>query len=360
MRRKNCVLVPAAGRKTQLFNLIFTEHGKRTLAHPCMTVHWSLYGLLQPPILLDIEILLKKTARKNIDHPSWHVGWKLRAWQTGCGWTRANPTSQFCSLSMHFALLWKTPWNRLQDQCSYPRQGIVKCISLNLWQRVVNIRVHIGLLPRKSLHFHFSRAYFPLSFNATACYVMFLRGSWGEGWMQHMSAGAHSVSWIWDGGSRQEVGWTEFGLFIPVALKPTVHEMEDIMWYSWKGTFCADSVFSRACIDIVEMQWPYALGQYCSRLVVFHVLRQNRIEQFQTRRMSIQWLSILSLFLKFWKRPRAHDIRYNGCACVVFLHHFAYIICVFLPDQHETRFFSSPSHVLDPFNIWKLESIVEY
>ena len=35
MRRKNCVLLPAAGRRTQYFHLIFTEPGKCTLAHPC-------------------------------------------------------------------------------------------------------------------------------------------------------------------------------------------------------------------------------------------------------------------------------------------------------------------------------------
>ena len=35
MRRKSCVLQPAAGRRTQFFHLIFTEPGNRTLAHPC-------------------------------------------------------------------------------------------------------------------------------------------------------------------------------------------------------------------------------------------------------------------------------------------------------------------------------------
>ena len=32
---KNCVLLPAAGRKTQLIHLIFTEPGVRLLGHPC-------------------------------------------------------------------------------------------------------------------------------------------------------------------------------------------------------------------------------------------------------------------------------------------------------------------------------------
>ena len=36
MRMKSCVLLPAAGRKTQLFILIFSEPGVRGLADPCM------------------------------------------------------------------------------------------------------------------------------------------------------------------------------------------------------------------------------------------------------------------------------------------------------------------------------------
>ena len=37
MRRKNCVLLPAAGRRTQLFHLIFTQPGAYLLEHPCMS-----------------------------------------------------------------------------------------------------------------------------------------------------------------------------------------------------------------------------------------------------------------------------------------------------------------------------------
>ena len=36
MRIKSCVLLPAAGRRTQLFHLIFTEPGPRGLADPCI------------------------------------------------------------------------------------------------------------------------------------------------------------------------------------------------------------------------------------------------------------------------------------------------------------------------------------
>ena len=35
MRRKNCILLPAAGRRTQLFHPIFTEPGVHLLGHPC-------------------------------------------------------------------------------------------------------------------------------------------------------------------------------------------------------------------------------------------------------------------------------------------------------------------------------------
>ena len=36
MRWKNCALVPAAGRRTQFFHLIFEEPGARFLAEPCI------------------------------------------------------------------------------------------------------------------------------------------------------------------------------------------------------------------------------------------------------------------------------------------------------------------------------------
>ena len=36
MRCRICVLLPAAGRRTQFFHLIFTKPGKHTLAHPCI------------------------------------------------------------------------------------------------------------------------------------------------------------------------------------------------------------------------------------------------------------------------------------------------------------------------------------
>ena len=35
MRRKNCVPLPAAGTRTQLLHLIFTEPGVHLLGHPC-------------------------------------------------------------------------------------------------------------------------------------------------------------------------------------------------------------------------------------------------------------------------------------------------------------------------------------
>ena len=36
MRRKNCVLLPAAGKRTQLFHLTFTEPWVHLLGHPCI------------------------------------------------------------------------------------------------------------------------------------------------------------------------------------------------------------------------------------------------------------------------------------------------------------------------------------
>ena len=40
LSRKYCVLLPAAGRRTQLFHLIFTEPGVPVLGHPCILV-WT-------------------------------------------------------------------------------------------------------------------------------------------------------------------------------------------------------------------------------------------------------------------------------------------------------------------------------
>ena len=36
MKRKHCVLLPAAGRRKQLSHLIFTEPGVHLLGHPCI------------------------------------------------------------------------------------------------------------------------------------------------------------------------------------------------------------------------------------------------------------------------------------------------------------------------------------
>ena len=36
MKRKNYVLLPAAGRRMQLFHIIFTEPGVHLLGHPCI------------------------------------------------------------------------------------------------------------------------------------------------------------------------------------------------------------------------------------------------------------------------------------------------------------------------------------
>ena len=54
MRRKSCVLLPAAGRKTQLFHLISTEPGVHLLVHPCMCQS----GLVQH-LDTDLDMRLK-------------------------------------------------------------------------------------------------------------------------------------------------------------------------------------------------------------------------------------------------------------------------------------------------------------
>ena len=40
---KSCVLLPAAGRRTQLFILLFSESGVCGFAHPCKSFHFNYY-----------------------------------------------------------------------------------------------------------------------------------------------------------------------------------------------------------------------------------------------------------------------------------------------------------------------------
>ena len=52
MKRKNCVLLTAAGRKTQPFHLKFTEPGVHLLGHPCITM--TAFGSTTLPISVDM------------------------------------------------------------------------------------------------------------------------------------------------------------------------------------------------------------------------------------------------------------------------------------------------------------------
>ena len=45
VRRNNCVLLPAANSRTQLFHLIFTEPGVHLLGHPCMRIHLCVWPM---------------------------------------------------------------------------------------------------------------------------------------------------------------------------------------------------------------------------------------------------------------------------------------------------------------------------
>ena len=71
MRRKNCVLLPAAGRRTQFFLLIFTKPGRSLLAEPCRFLTLSLALILtysvsdpidrpdaDPPLLVSLSLSL--------------------------------------------------------------------------------------------------------------------------------------------------------------------------------------------------------------------------------------------------------------------------------------------------------------
>ena len=57
---KNCVLLPAAGRKTQLFNLILTEPRAHHKVHPCTGGYWRMdaYVLLAVVLLARCRWLL--------------------------------------------------------------------------------------------------------------------------------------------------------------------------------------------------------------------------------------------------------------------------------------------------------------
>ena len=59
MRRKYCVLLPAAGRRTQFFLLIFTEPGRSLFAEPCRPQGAGCYfrtlNFTRPTLLLSTE-----------------------------------------------------------------------------------------------------------------------------------------------------------------------------------------------------------------------------------------------------------------------------------------------------------------
>ena len=212
--------------------------------------------LLQPPILPDIEIFTEEDWAQKYRASVMASGLK-----TSDGTSRLKDrmrmnssksciqNSQICSLSMHSDLLWKTVARSVIVPYWYEERDCEVCFTQPLTESCRHQSSYWITATEKS-PLSLQSCIFPSFFqcHGLLCYVSVREGM--EGWMQHMAAGAHSVSWIWDGGRRQEARWTDLGLFIPVALKPTVHEMEDIMWYSWKGTACADSVFSRACIDV--------------------------------------------------------------------------------------------------------------
>ena len=48
MRRKICVLLPAAGRRTQFFLLTFTKPGRSLLAEPCIEYVKNVYHIFLP------------------------------------------------------------------------------------------------------------------------------------------------------------------------------------------------------------------------------------------------------------------------------------------------------------------------
>ena len=56
-RRKICVLLPAAGRRTQHFHLIFTEPGAHHKEHPCMNL-WHCIDTLPPVSVPTMHIFL--------------------------------------------------------------------------------------------------------------------------------------------------------------------------------------------------------------------------------------------------------------------------------------------------------------
>ena len=58
MRRKNCVLLPAAGKRTQYFHLMFTKPGRSLLAEPCSaSFSYLLFKCWGPALQLPISII---------------------------------------------------------------------------------------------------------------------------------------------------------------------------------------------------------------------------------------------------------------------------------------------------------------
>ena len=67
MRRKNCVILPAAGRRTQLFHFIFTEPRAHQKVHPCTLAHWIHDATLVKKLKKSNELRLR---RSKISWPS--------------------------------------------------------------------------------------------------------------------------------------------------------------------------------------------------------------------------------------------------------------------------------------------------
>ena len=65
MRIKSCVLLPAAGRKTQPFILIFSEPGPRGLANPCRSFDMSQNSQHDKGQLKDVPEMSIES------HPRW-------------------------------------------------------------------------------------------------------------------------------------------------------------------------------------------------------------------------------------------------------------------------------------------------
>ena len=167
---------------------------------------------------------------------------------------------------MHFGLLWKTPWNRLQVQIT-PQLSEARDRELCFTQPLTESRQHQSsywITATEKSPLSLQSCIFPSFFqcHGLLCYVSERKGG---GRLNATYGGGGAFSFLnmrWREKARGYVRWTDLGPFYTCGVEAHSSWNGGHNVIQLEGNFlCRQCLFARACIDIVEMQWPYALRQ---------------------------------------------------------------------------------------------------